>query len=448
MDSKILDYAKELLGGTFAEKSAGQLGENADNVKTAITAIVPTIFGGIANKISNEPSFLSTLISEAKNIFSNHSLSDLSGLVGKDAKTAEGTQTGSFLYDVFGGGLHNIIEKVAGFAGIKNDSARKLFDTAQVASLGSIGKNITEADNNPDSVAAFFSQNKAAFLSAIPASLGFGTLLSGVHTAAAPAEPATAHHAHSDDTYHHPPHPDKSKGNKSFMTPLILTIIGLGLLIWLFKGCWGNEKEHDGVVGSHEDTTATLSAPVPDVATGAVTGSETGAGTLDTATGNYIYNTGDQITIKLPNNTTIEGVGENSTENKLFQFLNDENAQVDSADKTKGWISFDRLYFESSSSQLTEDSKTQLNNVATILKAFPDAAIKLGGYTDNSGNADANLELSGQRANTAKTQLVEGGIDQSRVTAEGYGQEHPLASNETPEGKAQNRRIDLRVTKK
>lgn len=444
MDSKILDYAKELLGGTFPEKSAGLLGENADNIKTAITAIVPTIFGGIANKISNEPTFLSTLISEAKNIFSNHSLSDLSGLIGKDAKTPEGTQAGTFLYDVFGGGLHNIIEKVAGFAGIKNDSARKLFDTAQVASLGSIGKNMTEQGDDPAAVAGFFSQNKAAFLSAIPASLGFGTLLSGVHASAAPTEPALVDHAHSDDKYHHPPHPDKSKGNKSFMTPLILTIIGLGLLIWLFKGCWGNEKKHDGLVGSHEDTTATLSAPVPDVATGAVTSE----GTLDTATGNYIYNTGDQMTIQLPNNTTIEGVGENSTENKLFTFLKDENTQVDSLDKTKGWISFDRLYFESSSSKLTEDSKTQLSNVASILKAFPDATIKLGGYTDNSGNADANLKLSGQRANAAMAQLVDDGIDQGRVAAEGYGQEHPLASNETPEGKAQNRRIDVRVTKK
>ena len=76
------------------------------------------------------------------------------------------------------------------------------------------------------------------------------------------------------------------------------------------------------------------------------------------------------------------------------------------------------------------------------------AAIKLGGYTDNTGNADSNLKLSTQRANAAQAALVADGIEAPRVAAEGYGQEHPIATNDTPEGKAQNRRIDLRVTKK
>lgn len=438
MDSKILDYAKGLLGDAFSENAAGKLGEHPDNIKNAVSAIIPTIFGGLANKISNEPSFLTTLVSEAKNIFKNHSLTDLAGSVATDAKTPEGTQAGSFLFDVFGGGFHNIIEKVASFAGIKNDSARKIFDTAQVASVGSIGKNLTEEGGDAESVKGFLHQNKAAFLSAIPATLGFGSLLSGTHNT--PLSSAETKTAHSDAAYHQPAHQtDKSGGNK-FMTPIILTIIGLGLLIWLFRGCWGNEKQHDGIAGSQQDTTATVSEPVTDTGTN--------AGALDTASGNYIYNTGNQITIKLPNNSTIEGVGENSTENKLFQFLNDASVAVDTVDKTKGWISFDRLYFKTSSSDLTEDSKKQLVNIATILKAFPDAAIKLGGYTDNSGNADSNLKLSGQRAQVAQDQLIADGIDKNRVTAEGYGQEHPIASNDTPEGKAQNRRIDLRVTKK
>ncbi|HTN36012.1 MAG TPA: OmpA family protein [Arachidicoccus sp.] len=437
MDSKILNYAKELLNGSFTEQASGKLGENAGAIKTALSAVIPTIFGGIAQKVSNEPSFLSTLISEAKNIFSNHSLTDLSGFVGGDAKNAEGTQSGSFLFDVFGGGFHGIIEKVAAFAGIKNESARKLFDTAQIGALGSIGKNLAEDGGDENSIGEFLSQHKAAFLSAIPATLGFGSLLSGVHAAPKAAVPHTEA-AHSDAGYHQEVHRDGSKGDKRFFVPLILTIIGLGLLIWLFRGCWGNEKVHDNIVGAHEDTTATVSAPVADVSTGV----------LDTVSGNYIYNTGNLITIKLPNNTNIEGVGENSTENKLFRFLNDAGAVVDTADKTKGWISFDRLYFKTSSSDLTDDSKKQLNNISLILKAFPNAAIKLGGYTDNSGNAEANLQLSSKRANAAQAQLVRDGIDKSRVAAEGYGQEHPLASNDTPEGKAQNRRIDLRVTKK
>ena len=439
MNSNILNYAKELLSGNFADQVAGKLGENADGVKSAISAIIPTIFGGIAQKVANEPSFLSTVISEAKNIFTNHSLSDLSGFISGDSKTPEATQAGSFIYDLFGGKLHGILEKIASFAGIKLENVRKLFDTAQLAALGSIGKHLTDEGGNESSVAAFLSDNKGAFLSAIPASLGFGNLLSGVHEVkqAAPHTAAT----HSDAHYHNVQPQDKAKGDNRFFVPLILTIIILGLIIWLFRGCWGNEKEHDSVMGSHEDTTAVVS-------TENNTASASAAGTLDTVTGNYIYNTGDLTTISLPNGTKIEGVGVNSTENKLFQFLNDANATVDTVDKTKGWISFDRLYFKTSSSDLTDESKKQLENISLILKAFPNATVKLGGYTDNSGNPDSNLKLSTSRANAAQAALIADGIEARRLAAEGYGEQHPIATNETAEGKAQNRRIDVRVTKK
>jgi len=437
MDSNILNYAKELLSGNFTETVAARLGESTESVKKAVSAIIPTIFGGIAHKAANEPSFLSTVVSEAKNIFTNHSLSDLSGFITADKKNAEATQSGSFVYELFGGKLHGMLEKIAAYAGLQNDHVRKLFDTAEIGVLGSIGKHVTEEGGTESSVGAFLADHKAAFLSAIPASLGFGSLLSGVHDVQ-PQAPHTAA-AHSEARYHDQHHQDLSKGDNRFFIPMILTIIILGLIIWLFRGCWGNEKVHDHVIGSHQDsTTATISAPAADAT----------VGTLDTVTGNYIYNTGDLTTIDLPNGTKIESVGVNSTENKLFKFLNDANAKVDTVDKTNGWISFDRLYFKTSSSELTDESKKQLNNISQILKAFPNAAIKLGGYTDNSGNPDSNLKLSTQRAKVAQAALIADGVGAERVEAEGYGQEHPIASNETAEGKAQNRRIDLRVTKK
>jgi outer membrane protein OmpA-like peptidoglycan-associated protein len=74
--------------------------------------------------------------------------------------------------------------------------------------------------------------------------------------------------------------------------------------------------------------------------------------------------------------------------------------------------------------------------------------IKLGGYTDNTGDPQANLTLSQQRADTVMADLVKLGVDASRMKAEGYGQEHPVADNSTEEGRAKNRRIDIRVTGK
>ena len=100
-------------------------------------------------------------------------------------------------------------------------------------------------------------------------------------------------------------------------------------------------------------------------------------------------------------------------------------------------------------SELTEKSKEQVDNIAKILKDFPKATIKLGGYTDNTGSVDANNKISAERANFVKNELVKAGIAASRISAEGYGPQHPIcAANDTKECQAQNRRVDIRVTNK
>jgi outer membrane protein OmpA-like peptidoglycan-associated protein len=82
---------------------------------------------------------------------------------------------------------------------------------------------------------------------------------------------------------------------------------------------------------------------------------------------------------------------------------------------------------------------------------FDSVKIGIGGYTDNTdntGDAAANLRLSGERTDNVRADLVRLGIDPSRVSAEGYGAENPIADNSTAEGRQKNRRISLRVTEK
>ncbi|MDR6922401.1 MULTISPECIES: sodium-translocating pyrophosphatase [Chryseobacterium] len=158
--------------------------------------------------------------------------------------------------------------------------------------------------------------------------------------------------------------------------------------------------------------------------------------------GDFVYETGNVQEIKLKGGKTI-AIGEGS---KLYQLYN----AVDKKDKSildpNIWYTIENLYFETGSSDLKAGSEAQLNNLAEILNAYPDLKIKLGGYTDNTGNEESNLKLSNLRAQTAKLKLLELGIPSDRVEADGYGSQHPVcAANDTDECKAKNRRIDVRV---
>jgi OOP family OmpA-OmpF porin len=141
-------------------------------------------------------------------------------------------------------------------------------------------------------------------------------------------------------------------------------------------------------------------------------------------------------------------IGASSTESKLYQFLIDPNQEVNHIDPTKGWIGFDRIYFETNKATLTNESLWQLSNVASILKRFPAAKVKVGGYTDSTGNPIKNLRLSKARAEGAKSSLVSLGVSSDHLTAVGYGALDNITTNKTEEGRALNRRVSLQVTEK
>ncbi|MDQ2793721.1 MAG: OmpA family protein, partial [Bacteroidota bacterium] len=152
-------------------------------------------------------------------------------------------------------------------------------------------------------------------------------------------------------------------------------------------------------------------------------------GHYDTKSGNYLYDTGTATTLKLPGGASIANVGANSTESLLHRFLSDPAKQVDTLDLSRGWYNFDRVFFETGKATLTPESMGQLRNVVTLLRAYPTARVKIGGYTDSTGTYKVNKMLSEARARTAWASMVEMGISPARLDARGYGPRYGIAPN-------------------
>lgn len=134
-------------------------------------------------------------------------------------------------------------------------------------------------------------------------------------------------------------------------------------------------------------------------------------------------------------------------EGKLLAFILDPSQSADN----DVWFNFDRLLFEKDATTVKSESRNQLRNIAEIMKAYPSVGIKVGGYTDSSGDPAANLRLSRDQANSVRQELISLGIAAERLTAEGHVQEHqkhPVADNAGKEGRAQNVRVALRVAQK
>ncbi len=110
-----------------------------------------------------------------------------------------------------------------------------------------------------------------------------------------------------------------------------------------------------------------------------------------------------------------------------------------------GSVVLRNIFFDYDEFVLKETSYSELNRVVRLMKQTPDLSIEVSGHTDDRGSSSYNETLSKNRANAVKTYLTENGIEATRVTTMGYGAKKPIASNETEEGRAANRRIEMKV---
>lgn len=157
--------------------------------------------------------------------------------------------------------------------------------------------------------------------------------------------------------------------------------------------------------------------------------------------GNYIYDIGNIVELSLPGGEKLK-VGSQSSESKIINLIKSK----DDKEKFSSWTTLDRVYFKTGSDELTEASKQQIKNIASIMNAYPDVKLKLGGYTDNTGSKEVNQNISLKRAQSVANKLISIGISSDRLKFEGYGSDYPICSaNDTDECRAQNRRVDVRI---
>ena len=423
--STILDSLNSLATPAVGQ-IAQRLGESDVAVSRGIQTSFACIIGGLVTKSRDLGA-----ISQIFDLFSNRSAAAIptgdvqSMLSGLTAGPPASGLAGTLLNTLFGGKANGVGDLIARTAGFKNlSSGSSLLGMAAPLVLGFLGKKVRDNGMTVGGLTSLLAGERDSIVAAMPQGLtdlveagalphvGTGEMFRGVAAVGKQTVGAA-----------------KTSGGNKWIWPL--AAIAAVAIAW-FAFTRGRAPSVPPVIGTGaavlESTTVKTGAAVK-AAAGEVTEAAAGFGAF--------------MKKMLPGGIELN-IPERGIESKLIAFIEDSTRAV--SDTT--WFDFDRLNFATGSATILPESQEQINNIVAVLKAYPNVNVKVGGYTDNVGGAAANLRLSQQRANAVRAELVNHGIPANRLQAEGYGEEHPVADNSTEEGRARNRRIALKVTKK
>ncbi len=416
MSVNLIEILKNAFNDNAYETLSQKVGDNVNNIKSGVSAIIPTVLASILGK-NHAANYSPEWWTPLTHWYGAEETDALKvNLFEHPEFATHGTTLLSNLFSDNRPQVENAISKVSG---MNTDKVSALLKASVPMIIGYLTNWLQRKGWTFADLIANLKENKSALISALPAGIGMDSF--GLN-----ADMPNIPHEYDKKQLEAP----TSQNNwLKWLIPLLLLIVLLWFL--LGKGC----KKQD-VVTTTDTITMKIDSATKDMAAQI-------KGKLNEF-GDWVADLGNEFKLKLKNNTELN-VFENSVETRLVKFIEDDNKEVD---KTT-WFSFDRLYFESGKSQLKPESQQQLKNIAAIMNAYPKVKIKLGGYTDNTGSNEGNVKLSADRAKAAMNELVKLGVAKTRMEAEGYGSQYPICpANDTPECKAQNRRIDIRVTEK
>jgi len=155
--------------------------------------------------------------------------------------------------------------------------------------------------------------------------------------------------------------------------------------------------------------------------------------------------TKESLKVKLANGAEIDA-WKAGIEDKLVAFLNTDYKALGADSLKKIWFDFDNLNFKTGSAELTAESQKQIDNLTAVLKAYPTVKLKIGGYTDKTGDEATNKKLSDGRAATVKDALTKAGVGTQVTGAEGYGSAMAKYAADAPEpDRVKDRRVSVSV---
>jgi OmpA-OmpF porin, OOP family len=406
MATSVFSSLFNMLDSSSINEIASRLAESGQAVSRGLEASTASLISCLAGRSSDPASMnqIFRLITEAPSDLNVSNLaSAVTGSGGASSTTASLLDSGKNILNLAcGSNQSSILAAIGKSTGLRASSVTSLLSMAAPLLMTALGRLVRSEHLSQEQLGGLLVDESAGIKGLLPAGLP------DQFERPAPAA-ATGHLSARPLAIGTLPEPRRSSSSWLWIIPALLLI---PILMWLFNRAHVRQ--------------------ITRVTRAAAERTRLGA----TGLGNFVIrNLPGSVALKVP---------QLGVESRLLEFIQDPSKNVDQV----VWFDFDRLLFNTDSAELRPASQEQLSNIAAILKAYPDVHLKVGGYTDNTGDSQHNLKLSQDRADAVVEELVNLGVKPERLESQGYGDQYPVANNSTAEGRAQNRRISMRVTQK